>query len=318
MPFSEPLHFTPYLKPVLWGGARIAAIKGMRTEADNIGESWEISVVPGHVSVVDRGEHRGELLTDLVAADSLALLGHGSISRHGHRFPLLIKFIEARDKLSLQVHPGDDLARERHGTPGKTELWHIIDADPGSKIYLGLREKLDAAAYERRVADKTIMDAVACHDCAADDNFLIPAGRIHAIGAGVFLAEIQQSSDITYRIYDYDRRDSDGNPRPLHIEEAREAIDFRVLPDYRLHAKGDLLADYNCFEVRRLAVTPGSSLPYSPGRDSFTVVMNVGGDITVDYAGGSARLPFGDTLLFPAVLPPLAFRGDGTVLTAQA
>ena len=318
MSFREPLHFKPYLKPVLWGGTRIARAKGVATAATDIGESWEVSVIPGHVSVVDRGEHSGENLTALVERYSESLLGSGSIRRHGRCFPLLIKFIEARDNLSLQVHPGDDLAGVRHGAPGKSELWHIIDAEPGSKIYLGLRERLDAAEYERRVADNTFMEAVARYTPAPGDNFLVPAGRVHAIGAGVLLAEIQQSSDITYRIYDYDRRDTDGNPRPLHIAEARDAIDFKVLPDYRLHAAGNILADYNCFEVQRIAVGTDAPTPFTPGRNSFTVVMNVGGEITVDYDGGSTALPFGDTLLFPASLQPRAFRGRGTVLTAQA
>ncbi len=318
MSFREPLHFTPYLKPVLWGGTRIADIKGIATEAANIGESWEVSVIPGHVSVVDRGEHSGETLSGLVERYGDSLLGRGSIRRHGMRFPLLIKFIEAHDNLSLQVHPGDDLAGVRHGAPGKSELWHIIDAEPGSRIYLGFRESLDSTGYERRVADNTIMDAVARYTPSPGDNFLVPAGRVHAIGSGVLLAEIQQSSDITYRIYDYGRRDSDGNPRTLHIAEAREAIDFKVLPDYRLHPCGNLLADYNCFEVLRISVADNHAAAFTPGRDSFTVVMNVGGEITVDHEGGSTALPFGDTLLFPASLPPRAFHGRGTVLTAQA
>lgn len=318
MPLSEPLHFTPYLKPVLWGGSRIPAIKGIAGCGDDIGESWEISVLPDHVSTVDRGEHRGATLTDLVDQYGEELLGAGSIRRHGRRFPLLIKLIEARHNLSLQVHPGDDLASERHGTPGKSELWHIIDAAPASKIYLGLRQQLDPESFSRRVAENTIMDAVERYDAAPGDNFLIPAGRIHAIGAGVLLAEIQQSSDLTYRIYDYGRRDAAGNTRPLHIDEARDAIDYKVLADYRLHPAGNILADYNCFEVKRIEIGADTPVSFVPGRDSFTVVMNVGGVFTVDYCGGSVRLGIGDTLLFPASLPPLAFRGCGTALTAQA
>lgn len=317
---DQPLHFTPYLKTVIWGGERIAPFKGITTDKTGIGESWEISAVPGHVSVVDRGPYKGRILTELIEEFGPELLGEENFRRHGTSFPLLIKLIDARDDLSVQVHPDDRLAQQRHNCPGKTEMWHIIDTIPGAKIYAGLKEKITPEEYEKRVADNTIMEVIASYDSAPGDTFFLPAGRIHAIGAGNLLAEIQQTSDITYRIYDYDRRDKDGNPRELHTFQARDAIDYTVHSDYRSHPEGSLLAGCRYFDVRRLDIDSDSAAtPIEHPRDSFTIIMCLDGSADIAHGNGCVTtIHCGDTLLYPATLRELTASGTATLLSVQS
>lgn len=337
---NQPFHFTPFLKSVIWGGERIAPFKGITTDQTQIGESWELSAVPGHVSVVDRGPYRGLTLTDLIEKFGPELMGEENYRRYAPSFPLLIKIIDARADLSVQVHPDDTLAQKRHNCPGKTEMWHLIDTDPGAKIYAGLKKQITPEEYEARVADNTIMDAIADYDSAPGDTFFLPAGRIHAIGAGNLLAEIQQTSDITYRIYDYDRRDKDGNPRELHTAQAKDAIDYTVYPDYRSHPEGSLLAECQYFDVRRLQLTSDEK-PIEHPRDSFTIIMCLDGSAEIINTtpattgdapsnsqpnaetnapsnGQTFHITRGETLLFPATMTSLTARGTATLLTVQS
>ncbi len=226
--------FKPYLKTVVWGGEKIAPFKGIETDQDHIGESWELSGVKGHESVIDGGEFDGKTVTELCAERKEWLLGAKVYERTGTEFPLLIKFIDAQSDLSIQVHPDDKLAAVRHdGSKGKTEMWYVVGASEGAHLMSGLSKQLTPEEYVSRVAEGTITDALCDYKVAPGDVFFIPAGRIHAIGAGCFVAEIQQTSDITYRIYDYGRLGLDGKPRELHTELAKDAIDYSVRPDYR-------------------------------------------------------------------------------------
>lgn len=325
MELKEPLHFAPYLKSVIWGGEAIAPFKGIVTDQKSIGESWEISAVPGKVSVVDRGTFKGRSLTELIEEFGPALVGGKVYEKYGKNFPLLIKIIDAKDNLSVQVHPDDELAEKRHHCPGKTEMWHIIDTAPGAKIYVGLKQQITPDEYERRVADNTIMDVIDSYDSAPGDTFFLPAGRIHAIGAGNLLAEIQETSDITYRIYDYDRRDADGNPRQLHTEQARDAIDYTVYPDYKNAPVSDDVADVdlvNCyhFDVRRILLDNTCELPMNHTRDSFMIVMCLAGEATLKYGaeGRTETIRQGDTLLFPACLGDIAATGNATLLQVES
>lgn len=292
---------------------------------ESIGESWDISAVPGHVSVVDQGPLKGKSLTDLIDEYGAELVGKDIYDRFGKNFPLLIKIIDARADLSVQVHPDDELAEKRHHCPGKTEMWHVIETAPDAKIYVGLKEKITPDEYERRVADNSIMDVIASYDSAPGDTFFLPAGRIHAIGAGNILAEIQETSDITYRIYDYDRRDKDGNPRQLHTAEARDAIDYTVYPDYRSQPEGSMLADCKYFAVRDFEL--GDTTVRLPrDRESFTIIMCLKGDVEVEYSTdepGAAihfqRIGGGDTWLFPATVSDIKVTGPGAkILSIQA
>ena len=226
--------FNPYLKTVVWGGEKIAPFKGVETTQDHIGESWELSAVKGHESVIDGGEFDGKTITELAELRKEWLLGSKVWERTGAEFPLLIKFIDAAADLSIQVHPDDALAAARHdGSKGKTEMWYVVAADEGAHLLTGLSRKITPEEYVSRVEDGTITEVLSDYPVAPGDVFFIPAGRIHAICSGCFIAEIQQTSDITYRIYDYKRLGLDGKPRELHTELAKDAIDYSVKPDYR-------------------------------------------------------------------------------------
>ena len=318
---SEPIAFKPYLKPVIWGGDKICRYKHIAPEQDKIGESWEISAVPGHVSVVDGGEYDGFTLDQLIERFGPQLLGKRVYEKYRGEFPLLIKLIDANDNLSIQVHPDDTMAMRRHNSRGKSEMWYIISSGSDARIYSGLNRQITPEAYERMVADGTFTDAVATHDSTPGDVFFLPAGRVHAIGAGNFLAEIQESSDITYRIFDYNRRDANGNLRELHTELAKDAIDYRVYPDYKsappsATEKDAKITECPHFTVRRILVDGESTHTFST--DSFTVLMCVGGEATIGYAAGSVTVREGTTLLLPATLSVVTAKGCATLLAAQA
>lgn len=316
-----PLRFKPYLKPVIWGGDRICAFKGIEQPEPNIGESWEISAVPGHESVVDGGVYDGLTLQDLIETFGSSLLGDEVYSRYGGNFPLLVKLIDANDNLSVQVHPDDNLAMERHGCLGKTEMWYIIDSDEDAKIYAGLQMELTPEEYESRVACNELLEALAVHDSNPGDVFFLPAGRVHAIGAGNLLAEIQESSDITYRIYDYGRRDKDGNERELHTELAKDAIDFKVYPDYKKSPVSEIethveLVSCEHFATHRLILKGEADLHFD--RRSFTVVMCVEGVARLSYPDDEMLLFSGQTVLIPAAMPHLHFEGQAVILLSRS
>jgi mannose-6-phosphate isomerase len=315
-----PFKFVPYLKPVLWGGNKIAPFKGVDCEAENIGESWEISGVPGHESVVADGPDKGLNLTQLIEKYGEDLLGSRVVKRYGFSFPLLIKLIDAKKDLSVQVHPDDELARKRHNSLGKTEMWYIIDSEPGAKIYAGLSQRIGPDDYSRLVREKKIMDVVAVQDSHPGDIFFLPAGRIHAIGAGNLLAEIQETSDITYRVYDFDRRDANGNLRELHTELAKDAIDYTVYPQYKSSydrdAKGfTALVHCSHFDVERLIVDEKIEIPV-PG-NSFVVLMCLDGDCDIVTDGETVtHLRRGETLLVPAAVKKISCQNPAVLLMA--
>lgn len=317
----EPIRFVPYLKSVIWGGERICRFKGIEQTEANIGESWEISAVPGHESVVAEGPYKGMNITELISCFGPELLGTAVFARYEGKFPLLVKFIDANDNLSVQVHPDDELAKERHGSLGKTEMWYIIDADEGARIYSGFNRKMTSDEYVTMVADNTIGEALAVHESHAGDVFFLPAGRVHAIGAGNLLAEIQESSDITYRIYDYDRRDAQGNPRELHTQQARDAIDYTFHEDYRTvpadpSVEDAVIVECGHFTVCRLLLDGELKKEYDEG--SFTVLMCLEGEAEVVYDEGSMSMRAGETLLLPAALTSVCLRGHATLLSARS
>lgn len=314
-----PFKFTPLLKSIIWGGDRIASFKGIDTDVTSIGESWEISGVPGSQTAVAEGSDAGLELSQLIDKYGARLLGEYVYNKYGNRFPLLVKIIDAHDNLSVQVHPDDRLAAERHNCPGKTEMWYILESAPDAKIYDGLCRPLTPADYKKAVADNTIMDYIACHDSHPGDVFFLPAGRVHAIGAGNLLLEIQQTSDITYRIYDYDRRDAQGNPRQLHTTEAADAIDYKVYPDYKSVAvpendHTDLLARCDYFSTRLHKVDGEQTIDYAPG--TFVIVCCTVGNIEVDCDNSVTILSRGESLLVPAERTRLALSGRGEAVTS--
>ena len=277
--------FKPILKTLVWGGEKIAPYKGIETTQDHIGESWELSGVAGSESIIDGGPYDGKTITQLAAERKEWLLGEKVFARTGTEFPLLIKFIDAASDLSVQVHPGDALSRVRHGKNGKTEMWYVIGADKDAHLMSGLGESLTREEYCAMVQDGSITSALCDYKVAPGDVFFIPAGRIHAIGAGCFVAEIQQTSDVTYRIYDYGRLGLDGKPRELHTALALDAIDFEVRDDYRLrytHHKDEEKILVKCpYFTTCLFDLTGEFRKDLHSLDSFVVVMCIEGSGSV-------------------------------------
>ncbi len=295
--------FRPIFKSTIWGGDEIARFKGITLQEDNIGESWEISGVKGNLSVVDGGTADGLNLRQLIENDGAGLLGKANYERFGLEFPLLIKFIDARQDLSIQVHPDDKLAMERHGSKGKTEMWYVVNATPTAHLKSGLNTDLTPETYVQAVENNTICDKLEDYNVKAGDVFFLPAGRIHSIGAGCFIAEIQQTSDITYRIYDFNRLDANGNPRQLHTELAKDAIDYTVSDNYRtdytMPREGMVtLVDCPYFNVDMAAV--GNDALKLPETDSFFILMAIENDIEIKADGCTDVLRKGHTALISA------------------
>lgn len=289
--------FQPILKPVLWGGDKIARLKGLPSADERIGESWELSGVAGHETVVAGGEDDGLSMSELIAKYGEKLLGCASVARYGMEMPLLVKVIDACQNLSLQVHPDEEMARRVHNCHGKAEMWYVIDTENDAKIYAGLRRRMVKTDFMKHVEECTVMEDVAVSDSCPGASYYIPAGRIHAIGAGNLLVEIQQSSDVTYRVYDY------GRGRELHIDKAMEAIEFEtVLSDYRTYYDETVadvrLADCEWFVVDRLRVDGERRLQLTP--ESFSIFVCVEGSCRINIGGNSSSLKRGDTILVPA------------------
>ena len=315
----EILKFDPIFKSVIWGGKRIAEFKGLPSQGDHIGESWELSPMEGHESVVSQGTFKGATLPSLIANHGNEIMGERLMKKYDGKFPLLIKLIDSSDDLSVQVHPDDELAAKRHNSLGKTEMWYSIAPAEGAYLYAGFSKHIDAAEFRRQVAENEIIPSLHKYFTHPGDIFFLPAGRVHSIGRGNFVLEIQEASDITYRIYDYDRRDKDGNPRELHTEQAKDAIDYTVYPDYQSHPEGSLLAECEYFDTRILNLN-GDTQPIANPRGSFTIVICLAGEAEIiNNANGEVfTIKRGDTLLFPAVMTSLSARGTATLLTVQS
>lgn len=300
-----PFTFKPILKKIIWGGSAICPFKGITPVENGVGESWELSHVEGNYSIVANGTLEGKSLDELIHTYGKELMGTKVVDRFGTTFPLLIKFIDARDNLSIQVHPNDELAKVRHNSFGKTEMWYVIKADKGACLYSGLSQQIDANEYVKRVADNTIMDVLQRYDVHEGDVFFLPAGRIHAIGAGCFIAEIQQTSNITYRIYDYNRKDANGKGRELHTELAKDAIDYTVYPDYRTAYQAQpnavvRLADCKYFTTNLLDLDETVTRDFST-LDSFVVYICMDGQASIqDHKGNEIGVHQGQTVLIPA------------------
>lgn len=284
-----------------------------------MGESWEISDVPGDESVVADGADAGKNLTQLMQEYKEKLVGKENYQRFQGKFPLLIKFIDAKQDLSIQVHPNDELAMKRHQSMGKTEMWYIIDNTGGkAHLYSGLKKKITPEEYARMIEDNTICDALDKYNVQPGDVFFLPAGRIHSIGAGCFLAEIQQTSNITYRIYDFNRRDKNGNLRELHTELSKDAIDYTVENDYRTHytpRKDEPVELVSCpyFTTSVYNLTESMTMDYSE-LDSFVIYICMKGSCTVtDNEGNCISLKAGESVLFPATTQNLEVVPDGEV-----
>ena len=289
------LKFKPLVKQMLWGS-----------------ESWEISGVENNETVA-LGD--GRSLNQLVREMKGELVGEANYQRFGNEFPLLIKFIDAKQDLSIQVHPTDEIAHRQGKPRGKTEMWYVMDSAPEAKLYNGLKKQITPEQYKQMVADDTICDALAQYSVKEGDCFFIPAGRIHSIGAGCYLAEIQQTSDVTYRIYDFKRKDKDGNYRQLHTQEASESINYTVLKDYRTQYtpqknESQLLVECPYFNTAVYDLTEGMTIDYSE-LDSFVILIGLKGEGKLMIDGEETDFKAGETILVPASVQEV--RTEGTV-----
>ena len=303
-PALYPLKFTPILKPTIWGGKKLSDILNKSiNEIEPCGESWEISGVADNISEVSEGLLKGETLIELIQKYKGLLIGEKVYQTFGENFPLLIKFIDANQDLSIQVHPDDTLAKKRHNSFGKTEMWYVIDAEEGSSLISGFNKATSRDEYLEYFNSGRLMSLLNSEQVTNDDVFFLPAGRVHTIGQGLLIAEIQQTSDITYRIYDFDRVDKDGNHRELHVDEALDAIDFNFHNDYKTtydeqQPEVELTAnDY--FVCNRLLINSRTIKEYSKV-DSFVILMVLEGSGVIEAGNGAYEYVKGDTYLIPA------------------
>lgn len=310
----EPIKFQPLLKSTIWGGNKIIPFKHLDSTQENVGESWEISGVKDNETIVKNGAFAGKKLNEVVAELKGKLIGEDNYKRFGNEFPLLIKFIDARQQLSIQVHPTDELAQKRGKERGKTEMWYIMDSDKDAKLRSGLKKAITPEEYKAMVENDTITDALAEYNVKEGDCFFLPAGRIHSIGTGCFLAEIQQTSDVTYRIYDFKRKDKDGNERQLHTKEAAECINYHVESDYRTNYiaekdRGVSLVQCNYFTTSLYDLTEPMTIDYSE-LDSFVILIGMKGEGTVtDNEDNTFTLAAGETVLIPATTKSIKTSG---------
>lgn len=302
-----PLKFKTIYKDKIWGGHKIQTYLHKDIgNLPNCGETWEISGVKSDVSVVDGGALEGQSLAALLEQYQGQLVGDKVYAHFGNIFPLLVKFIDAADDLSVQVHPNDELAKERHNSFGKTEMWYVIEADPGSTLITGFNREMTEQEYMDALNSGHIMDILNKEEVAAGDVYFLPAGRVHTIGKGLLIAEIQQTSDITYRIYDFDRVDDKGNKRELHTQEALAAIDYKHYDEYKtlyIPQKDETVRAVSCpyFTTNIMDFTEGVTKDYS-FLDSFVIHVCVAGEYTITHEGAAYPVKMGECILLPKTI----------------
>lgn len=302
-----PLKFKPIIKDKIWGGPKLRDVLGKKA-SEKAGESWELSGVSGDISLVENGFLAGNTLEEVIEVYMSELVGEKVYEKFGLEFPLLIKFIDAADFLSIQVHPDDTMARARHNSYGKSEMWYIVESDNGELI-AGFNRKLDKEAYLAHVKNGTLKEIMNREAVVPGDIYYMPAGRVHAIGAGVLLAEIQQTSDVTYRIYDWDRTDDEGKARELHTDLALDAIDFRYHKEYKTSYQAiknstSTAVDTQFFTTGVIKLDKAVEKDFNL-IDSFVIYMCMEGEANITYQGGEQKIQKGETVLIPADLKNL-------------
>ena len=311
-----PLVFEPILQDRIWGGTKLKTDLGKNIPTQTTGESWELSAVEGNVSVVKNGAFAGKPLTDLLEDYPDDILGTAVHKRFGKQFPLLFKFLDAREDLSIQVHPNDALAKERHNSFGKTEMWYVMQADEGSRIIVGFNHKSSAEEYLEKLESKKLIDILNEVPAKKGDVYFLETGTIHAIGAGIVIAEIQQTSDITYRIYDWDRVDANGNGRQLHVQEALDAMNYNTTDTQKEYNKeeniSNAMVDCPYFTTNFLPLNGTANI--TKNGESFTVYICTEGEYTIEMDGETYNFKKGDTVLVPAAVGAFSLAGEATLL----
>lgn len=305
-----PIKFKPILKERIWGGKKLKTLLKKSGNCEHCGESWELSAVDGDISIVSNGFLKGNNLQEIMEVYMGDLVGESVYDKFGLEFPLLIKFIDAADDLSIQVHPDDKLAAERHNSFGKTEMWVVMQAEKGSELISGFNKKITKEEYLKNLEEKSLKSILNTEEAQEGDVFFIPAGRVHAIGSGILLAEIQQTSDVTYRIYDWDRVDATGKSRELHTEQALDAIDYKVYPEYKTKYEKKVnqtvnVADSSYFTTNIIWFDTTVIKDYN-FIDSFVIYICMQGIIEIKTGEGKPeKLKAGETILIPALLKEL-------------
>jgi len=311
-----PLQFEPILKERIWGGTKLKTFLNKPIISNITGESWEISTVENDVSVVVNGSLKGKSLIELINEFPEAVLGTKVYAQFGKQFPLLFKYLDAREDLSIQLHPNDELAKKRHNSFGKTEMWYVMQADTDARLILGFKEKSSPEEYVKNLNNKTLLTILDTKKVKQGDVFMLDTGTIHAIGAGTLIAEIQQTSDITYRVYDFDRVDANGNKRELHIDLALEALNYEKIQAQRFYSKIENVSNevVNCKYFTTNFIPLYGKTEIHKNQNSFTVYMCVDGDfqLTVDHESFTYKK--GDTLLIPAALTDFQLSGKASIL----
>ena len=318
MSIKYPIKFEPILKEKIWGGEKLSKLLNKKSTKTNIGESWEISSVGKDVSIVSNGKLKGASLENLLVIYREALVGKRVFKEFSYKFPLLIKFIDAKEALSIQLHPNDALAKERHNSFGKTEMWYVMQADAHSNLIVGFKKNLKEKEYLKHLQNKSLLEILNVDLVKEGDVYFIPTGRVHAIGSGVLLAEIQQTSDVTYRIYDWDRKDNQGNERELHTENALAALDYKAHKNYKTSYKikpnkTTNIVDCEYFTTNIISLDATTIEVNHSDKDSFIVYMCVQGNVAFSYGEDlTESLVKGETLLIPAVLKKFSISSKDT------
>ncbi len=312
-----PLKFKPIIKETIWGGNKLNSVLGKSIPSDKCGESWELSGVQGNISTVTNGFLKGNNIQELTEIYLGELVGDKVYDKFGIEFPLLIKFIDANDVLSIQVHPDDEMSKKRHNAYGKTEMWYILENELNAELICGFKKEVSKEEYLKALAEGKLKDILNSEKVAPGDCFFIPAGRVHAIGAGILLAEIQQTSDITYRIYDFDRKDAAGKSRELHTELAVDVIDYTAQTEYKTQYEEKLnqtvsLVDCEYFTTRTLSFDATLARDFNL-IDSFVIYIATEGSFEIIYNNGETILvEKGETVLVPASLKEFKLSAKGT------
>jgi mannose-6-phosphate isomerase len=311
-----PLQFNPIFKERIWGGTKLKTVLNKPIVSEITGESWELSTVEGDVSVVSNGVLKGNSLNDLINTDPEAILGTEVYKRFGKQFPLLFKYLDAREDLSIQVHPNDALAKKRHNSFGKTEMWYVLQADANARIIVGFKQQSNAAEYLENLKNKTLLSILDDVNVKSGDVFFLETGTVHAIGAGLVVAEIQQTSDITYRLYDFDRVDNNGVSRELHVDLALDAINYNKIETHKkydsIQNKSNSIVDCPYFTTNFLPLKGKVSV--NKIGDTFTVYMCIEGSFEIEYEGLKFQYKKGDTILIPAAMKTFLLNGEASVL----
>ena len=311
-----PMQFEPILKERIWGGEKLKTQFNKEIVSKTTGESWEISTVEGDISTIANGDFKGKLITELIELYPNEILGSLVYERFGAQFPLLLKFLDAKEDLSIQVHPNDELAKVRHNSFGKTEMWYVMQADKDARIIVGFKENSNKEEYVRYLEANKLIKLLDEIKVAEGDVYFLETGTVHAIGAGIVIAEIQQTSDITYRLYDFDRKDVNGNKRELHVDLALEAINYNKTESQKLYFKksdcSNVVVDCPYFTTNLIPLE--DKVEVAKSGSTFTIYMCVEGHFTIEVNGMEYSYKKGETVLIPAALQNFVLSGNASIL----